>query len=54
MISRITTYDTAAGRLLRHLASHGVINEVSPETYAQTAMSRALCDPLTRAGIIYQ
>jgi hypothetical protein len=44
---------TTAGRVLRHLTSYGVIREVNTETYAQTTLSKALCDPLTRAGIIY-
>lgn len=46
---------TLPGRVLRHLASYGVIQEVSTETetYAQTKLSRALCDPSTSAGILY-
>lgn len=46
---------TSAGRVLRHLASYGVIQEVrtEPETYTQTKLSRALCDPSTRAGVLY-
>jgi hypothetical protein len=50
---RLVADGTTAGRLLRHLASYGVIREVGTETYAQTTFSKALCDPLTRAGIIY-
>jgi hypothetical protein len=44
-----------SGRVLRHLASYGVVQEVSTETetYMQTNLSRALCDPSTRAGILY-
>lgn len=45
----------SAGRVLRHLSSYGVIQEISSEkeTYIQTKLSRALCDPSTRAGILY-
>jgi len=46
---------TTSGRVLRHLSSYGVIREVSTETetYIQTKLSRSLCDPSTRAGILY-
>lgn len=45
----------SAGRVLRHLSSYGVIQEISSEkeTYVQTELSRTLCDPSTRAGILY-
>jgi hypothetical protein len=52
-VDRLLADGTTLGRVLWHLASYGVIREVSTETYAQTALSRALCDPLTRAGIMY-
>lgn len=46
---------TTSGRVLRHLSSYGVIREVSTETetYIQTELSRAMCDPSTHAGILY-
>lgn len=47
---------TLSGRVLRHLASYGVIQEINneSETYTRTNLSRALCDPSVRAGIMYQ
>jgi hypothetical protein len=42
-----------SGRVLQHLVSYGVIQEVDTEVYAQTTLSRALCDPSMRAGMLY-
>ncbi|MCJ1468061.1 hypothetical protein MMC07_006687 [Pseudocyphellaria aurata] len=42
-----------AERILRHLASHNVLDEVSPETYKQTALTLALIQPVFGAWISY-
>jgi hypothetical protein len=44
------------GRLLRHLAANGVIQDVTSagEIYVQTPLSEALCAKQLCAGIIYQ
>lgn len=43
------------GRLVRHLAANGVLQDVAGvnETYFQTSLSEALCEKQLCAGVIY-
>ncbi|MCJ1398948.1 hypothetical protein MMC11_002149 [Xylographa trunciseda] len=51
-LAKMTDADpTLLSRLLKHIAAMRVINEVGPDTYRSTRLSKALIDPKMIDGI---